>query len=186
MKAMLDHLGTVNPDGSITLHDENIKFREAMKGHYQRIRPTPKQKMFLAKNGFQWVNSSFISGIGVFDNDLRIRFHNGSLYEYYGYGYIYDGMMRSLSKGQFFNKNIRPTKRYAKIGKLDFPQGTPSNPLENMTDEEIFKKIEVEYIENIVKMLAGSKLKYETVVKEGIKYHHYLIDGVNIYRPISQ
>ena len=69
-------LGTVRADGSILLNDENIKFRDAMTGRFQRVRQTTKQRMFLTENGFTPTNSSFIRGVGVNDKDLYIRFIN--------------------------------------------------------------------------------------------------------------
>lgn len=181
----LNHLGTINPDGSITLHDKNIKYREAMSGEYRRIRQTGEQQVYLASLGYQSTPSSFISAIGVFNDNLRIRFHNSSVYEYYGFADRFDSMMRSISKGQYFNKHIRPTKRYAKISNIEFPSGTPTNPMADMSDKELFQRLEIDYIEKITKMLGNKKLDYDLVENNGIKYHKFIIGGMEIFRPIS-
>ena len=179
-------IGVVMADGSILLHDENIKYREEMTAHYQRIAQSPDQKDQLDKWGYQAVNSSFISGVGVFGDNLRIRFHNASVYEYYGFADRFDKMLMANSKGQFFNYYIRPTKRYKYIGKLEFPSGVPNVPQAKLSDEQMFQVLEFKYLNDLVKQLNGQEIKYEEVQINGIPYHKYVIDKIQILRPISQ
>ena len=65
---------------------------------YKRFRPSAQEKIQLANNGLQWVLSSNVSAIGINDQDLIIRFHNGSIYKYPGRYYLYEEMLESNSK----------------------------------------------------------------------------------------
>lgn len=143
--AKITSIGEVRADGSILLYDENIKFREDMTTK-RRIMPSAIQKQKLAEYGLQWVTSSFISAIGQTETDLFIRFWNGSYYVYYGFASHFDKIMKSASKGRYFIKNIRPTKRYDKVGNIPLPQDL------KMDDTEIFKALEQEYNQVVLEM----------------------------------
>ena len=60
------------------LQDKNRKYRRYGYGSGEKIK--------LANYGLQWVLSSNVSAIGVAGDDLIVRFHNGSLYQYDGKG----------------------------------------------------------------------------------------------------
>ena len=47
---------------------------------YKRFRHSPSEKVKLAENGLQWVNSSNVSAVGKYDDDLIIRFHKSTCY----------------------------------------------------------------------------------------------------------
>lgn len=136
-------IGEVREDGSILLYDENIKGR---KGLPRRIRPSAVQKQKLAENGLQWVLSSFISAIGEDGSDLIMRFWNGSLYRYYGFGKHFEPMVGAPSKGRYFWKHIRGTKRYERVGELPL-----ANDLK-MEDTELFKAMADEYNKVVMEM----------------------------------
>lgn len=138
-------IGEIRPDGSILLYDENIKFRADMTTP-RRIQPSAVQKQQLAEWGLQWVRSSFISAVGYLDNDLYIRFWNGSYYVYYGFADHYDKILQAISKGRYFIQNIRPTKSYDKLGDLPLPQDL------KIDDTSLFKAIEQEYNAVILEM----------------------------------
>ena len=178
-------LGVILPDGSIELTNTNVKYREVMSGDYRRIRQTPRQIMYLERNNLQWVNSSFISAIGVKDNNLVIRFHNSSQYIYYGYANHYDRMLAANSKGQYFNRNIRKTKRYEKIESLPFPESelTP-RPIEKLTDEMLFKALDFDYIKKISPELVGETIFIDNIIRDGINFQHILIGDLDIFRPV--
>ena len=173
-------LGTVQPDGSILLSNNNINFREQMSGNYERVRQTPEQNFQLDKWGYTQVQSSFISGIGQFGDDLRIRFHNGSVYEYYNMASKFDAIMRANSKGQYFNRHIRPTKNYAKIDNLDFERGNTKN----LSDTQVFDMLETQTMANMLKMLGGLNMVVKTVKIEGIEHYKLTIGDLIMYRPI--
>lgn len=178
-------LGVILPDGSIELTNTDVKYRQAMSGDYRRIRQTPRQIMYLERNNLQWVNSSFISAIGVRDNDLVIRFHNASQYIYYGYANHYDRMLAANSKGQYFNRNIRKTKRYEKIDNLPFPESelTP-RPIEKLTDEMLFRALDFDYIKKISPELVGETIFIDNIIRDGINFQHILIGDLDIFRPV--
>lgn len=178
-------LGTVLENGSILLHDENINYRDAMSGKYQRIRQNVRQRDYLGSIGFQAVDSSFISGIMQSDDDLVIRFHNNSVYEYYGFAKHFDNMMKASSKGQYFNRMIRPTRYYKKIDDITFPANLKPSVLE-ITDDELFKALDIDYIKKLAFDLVGAELYAQEVFKNGIKYMEYRIDNMYIYRPLIQ
>ena len=99
---------------------------------YKRIRPSPAEKMKLRNAGLQWTLSSNISAVGVVDNDLIIRFHNGSLYKYPNNAEHFAPMLNSNSKGKYFWRKLRrPGASYIKIGSLPLPEDTTE------TDEEV-------------------------------------------------
>lgn len=143
--ARITSIGELRPDGSILLKNENVNYRQALSTP-ATIQPSAVQKQKLAEWGLQWVRSSFISAIGKQDRDLFIRFHNGSYYVYYGFSSHYDKILKAISKGRYFIKNIRPTKSYDKVGSLPFPQDL------KIEDTELFQYIEDEFNE-IVKMM---------------------------------
>jgi len=143
--ARVTSIGELRDDGSILLYDDNVKFRQDFTTP-RRIRPSTQQKLKMDEWGLQWVTSSFISGIGRQDNDLYIRFWNGSYYVYYGFGSHYERMLKSNSKGRYFWRNIRKTKRYDKIGTLPFPDDSQAS------DEELFQALANQQ-NQIVKMM---------------------------------
>jgi hypothetical protein len=136
-------IGEVREDGSILLYDENIKGRKDLP---RRIRPSAVQKQVLAENGLQWVLSSFISAIGEDENDLIIRFWNGSLYRYFGFKHQYEPMLGAPSKGKYFWKHIRSTKRYERMGSLPLTKDLAMN------DTELFQKMADTYNQVVMEM----------------------------------
>ena len=175
----LTALGTLRPDGSILLDNTNIAYREAMTGDYKRIRQTVEQNTELGRLGYVTVNSSFISAIGVFGDNLRIRFHNGSVYEYYGFANRFDAMMRALSKGQYFNREIRPTKNFAKLGNIDFSGGN----VMALEDNEVFTQIETQDFARMIMLLQGSKILVTDLIINGVEHQKFDINGFIFYRP---
>jgi hypothetical protein len=67
---------------------------------YKRLRPSSAEKIQLANEGLQWVLSSNVSAVGSVDEDLIIRFHNGSLYKYPNRGHLLGDILRTRSKGK--------------------------------------------------------------------------------------
>lgn len=68
----------------------------------------------------QPVESSNLAAVGYNSNNqtLRIRFNDGSLYEYSGVpNSIYNGLLSAPSKGRYFDQNIKKAGYpYTKIG----------------------------------------------------------------------
>lgn len=183
----LSHLGTIQDDGSILLFDRNIKYREAMTGYYRRIRQSPEQRSFLGKNGYTSVLSSFISAVRVEGRDLFIRFHNNSVYQYFGFGDMRRSFLMANSKGQFFNRNVRPTEMYVKVEDLPFPQEYELDlPQVKLTDGEMFEKMEVDYLTKLLKNAGSSKLKTSKKVIRGVEFVQFDIKGITFYRPASR
>lgn len=183
----LAHLGEVQEDGSILLYDKNIKYREAMTGYYRRVRQSPAQKSFLGEQGFTAVTSSFISAVMIDDIDLIIRFHNGSVYRYFGFADEMDGMLFANSKGQYFNKNIRPTQAYERTGELMFPQKIELDiPQTRATDGELFEQLEVDYLQKLLRETKSGKLKMEKRTVNGIELWKFDVNGITFYRPVSR
>ena len=92
-------------------------------------------------------------------------------------------MLMANSKGQFFNYYIRPTKRYKFLGKSS--QWSSKRPTSEISDEQMFQALEFKYLNDLVKQLNGQEIKYEEVQINGIPYHKYVIDKIQILRPIS-
>lgn len=176
-------IGTIQQDGTLLLHDKNIKYRDAMTGHYQRIRNTTKQRVWLSENGFTPITSSFISGAGVKDDDLYIRFHNASVYVYYGLAKYYDNLLLSNSKGQYFHRAIRPTLRYKKLSNMPFPNTVEPSPLEFMEDEQLFDVIDFDYIKRLTSQMTGATLYAKDILIDGIEFTQYTVNELVILRP---
>jgi len=113
----------------VLLVDKNREFK--------RYRPSPVEKIKLANNGLQWVLSSNVSAVGTIGDDLVIRFHNGSLYQYLKQAKLFDKMLASNSKGHYVWEKLRkPGIPFNKIGAL---------PLDNdvdVTDDELLKLVD--------------------------------------------
>jgi len=62
------------------------------------------------------VSSSNISAIGYEGSTLRVRFNNGSLYDYYNVpASVYDGLMSAPSKGSYLASRVKGVYRYSQI-----------------------------------------------------------------------
>lgn len=126
---------------------------------YKRYRPSPYEKLTLANNGLQWVLSSNVSAVGVIENDLIVRFHNGSMYRYLGKAELYDSMLNSNSKGHFVWERLRkPKVPYEKIGSLPLPND------KKLTDEQVMGLIETQGLATEARLIAmGLFIPQETL-----------------------
>lgn len=169
-------IGEVREDGSILLYDENIKGR---KGLPRRIRPSAAQKQVLAEKGLQWVLSSFISAIGDDEGDLVIRFHNGSLYRYYGFAPHMDKMLGATSKGKYFWRHIRDTKNYVREGELKFKTDLA------MEDTELFESMQAEMNKVIMEMAKKGTTEVIFDKESGREFLKISYNGENIFLLIT-
>lgn len=116
---------------------------------YRRWNYTPSEKIQLANAGLQWVRSSNVSAVGIQDNDLIIRFHNGSMYRYDNQADKYKSIMASNSKGHWVWVNLRRKRvSYQKIGLLQFKGD------QQVTDEEVFALVNQEGLDVETKLKA--------------------------------
>ncbi len=117
---------------------------------YRRWRHSPKEEWYLAKNGFQSVSSSNVSAVGVNRDDLMIRFHNGSVYRYFGLAEKFDDILKALSKGKWVWRHLRRKKvDYMKDGSLPLPDDI------NEPDSEMFEKIDKQQRERQAAFVGG-------------------------------
>lgn len=108
---------------------------------YKRYRPSSEEKIILADKGMQWVLSSNVSAIGVKDDDLIIRFQNGSLYSYSKQAKKLPNILQSNSKGKWVWAHLRRKNvPYRRIGSMPFETDTL------MSDSDMFEKIDREGI----------------------------------------
>ncbi len=148
---------------------------------YQRYSHSPSEKLYLANNFLQHVQSSNVSAFGTADEDLVIRFHNGSLYQYPGMADRYRDAVSSLSKGRWVWKHIRRAKvPYKKIGVLPLPDDI------GITDEELFKEIDDRYIKDITRNLADVAIAQKLVFDENLarSFEMVTIGDIVFYRPL--
>lgn len=180
----LSHLGELQPDGSIRLYDENIKYRK-----YRRYRHTPQQKVYLNNLGFVSVQSSNVSALRVSGNDLYIRFLNSSLYRYPGSADIFDKIMNSLSKGSAVWKYLRrPNKPYERVGSIKYPkelQSVVDEQLSTLTDQEIFNKIDTEQILNMTRNVKDARLENKVISVNGVQVVPLIIGKKTMYIPLA-
>jgi len=128
----------VRNDGSIYHQNIGVNYRKKLTTQYT-ITPSPEQKIQLANAGLQWVTSSNVSGVGIQDDDLIIRFQNGSLYAYSGQSDKFDNVMKAQSKGHWVWVNLRRKPiQFKKIGSLKFKDD------KDVTDEDIFSLVDKE------------------------------------------
>lgn len=172
-------IGEVRPDGSILLYDDNIKFRKDLTTP-RRTRQSQAQKLQQAREGLQWVNSSFIAGVGAFGDDLVISFLNGSKYQYYGFAGHYEKMLQANSKGRYFWRNIRKTRLYDRIGTVPLYDGL------DVTDEELFKQMAQDFNKVIIEMIkAGTtKIIFDEVTRQS--FINISFKGEEIFLKIDQ
>lgn len=144
---------------------------------YPRIRPSANEKYQLAKSGFQWTLSSFISAVGVEGNNLLIRFKNGTVYTYPGKANLFDKMIKSPSKGRYFHRNLI---------KSSFIKGT-TMPLDtdiDIPDEELIqdlkKDVQAKMTEHVklpvkkeVVQIGDSLL--DKIIVGGIIYYNFIL-----------
>lgn len=173
----LFEIGEILPNGTFRLYDG---LRE-----YKRIRQTTAQKNFLANNGLQFVNSSALSSVGVQDNDLVIRFHNGSMYLYDNGAVKFDDLLNSNSKGRYFNRQIKGKYPFKRLGKLSFPQSlqtVETVEMELLSDDEIFNTLETREFKQLISNLENPQINFNVAVdKSGNELLQILINGVAIY-----
>ncbi len=118
-------LSSASTQGSRTLNE---------KRDYQRILPDFKARKELRERGFTWVLSSNVSAVRRQDNNLYIRFHNGSLYEYPNLGNRYEEILDAESKGRWvWNELRRKNVSYRKLGSM------PMEDDLDVDDEEVMK-----------------------------------------------
>lgn len=147
---------------------------------YQRYRHDPNEKMFLANNGLQHVLSSNVSAFGVDGDDLIVRFHNGSLYQYTGVGDLYSSALTSNSKGKWVWRNLRRKPvMYRKIGVLPLPDDL------GLTDEEIFKQFDDRYVRDLTRAISGVPLTREFVLRMGQTFEKIQVGNITVYKPAT-
>ncbi len=170
-------IGEILPNGTYRLFDGARDYR--------RIRQTAAQKNFLAHNGLQFVNSSAISAVGVNEDDLIIRFHNGSMYSYKGAGGLFDKQVGANSRGRYFNRNVKGKYPFTKLTSLPFPQNLQTietAEMELLSDEQIFKTIETQDFKQLISNLENPKIKFNIAFdNSGNELLQILINGVAIY-----
>jgi hypothetical protein len=145
---------------------------------YRRFRHSAVENLYLNQNGFISVESSNVSAVAKNDEDLIIRFHNGSIYRYYGQGNRYDDIFKSNSKGKWVWRNLRrKAVRYAKIGTLPLPDDL------GITDEDIFNELEERYVKDLNKVLQRDVGIKVIQSKLGV-LREITIGGIVIYQPM--
>lgn len=170
-------IGEILPNGTYRLFDGARDYR--------RIRQTTAQKNFLANNGLQFVNSSALSAVGVNEDDLIIRFHNGSMYSYKNAGRLFDKQVGANSRGRYFNRNVKGKYPFVKLTSLPFPQNIQTietAEMELLSDEQIFKTIETQDFKQLISNLENPKIKFNVAFdNSGNELLQILINGVAIY-----
>ena len=99
---------------------------------YKRILPSRQSRSEMRKRGYTWVLSSNVSGVASRGEDLYIRFHNGSVYQYPNQGDKMHQLLDASSKGRWVWDNLRrPNVSYRRVGELPLDEDI------DYTDEEI-------------------------------------------------
>jgi hypothetical protein len=147
---------------------------------YQRYRHDIKEKAFLGLNGLQHVLSSNVSSVGVKDDKLIIRFHNGSMYEYPGRADDYEKLLNSNSKGKWVWRNLRRKKTaYKKIGVLPLPDDL------GVTDDDIFQEIDNRYVKDLTRHVDVPIFQSFEFIN-GMSMQKILIGSIATYVPVTK
>lgn len=178
MKIDINAIGTLQADGSILLHDKNIKFREDMTTP-QRYRLSGQQKLYMGNRGYVTTLSSFIVGVKQSGNDLVIAFKTGSQYIYYGASDMFDSMLKANSKGRYFWLNIRDKIRYARLSE------TLDLSLTDITDDEMFAEMQMAEIHELNAVMQED-IKAKLVMLDGIEYVEFNVGGVVFYNQVGK
>lgn len=170
-------IGEILPNGTYRLFDGAREYR--------RIRQTAPQKNFLANRGLQFVNSSAISAVGVNEDNLIIRFHNGSMYSYKGASGLFDKQVGANSRGRYFNRNVRGKYPFVKLTSLPFPQNIQTIDtleMELLSDEKLFKTFETQEFTDLIRNLENPKISFGVALDSaGNELLQISINGLLIY-----
>lgn len=178
MKIDINAIGQLQPDGSIHLYDENIKFREDMTTP-RRYKLSGEQVRALGNLGYTSIVSSFIIGAMPKGNDLIIAFRTGSQYIYYGVADLFDSLMRANSKGRYFWRHIRDKIRYDRLSQV-IDLG-----LVDETDGEMFASMQMQEI-NELNAIMQEEVKAKLVIIDGIEYVEFNVGGVIFYNQVAK
>lgn len=119
---------------------------------YRRWDHSAAERFTLAKHGFQAVQSSNVSAVGTSGDDLMIRFHNGSIYRYFGMGDELMSILSSNSKGKWVWRYLRRAGvPYQFVGMLALPDDL------DVTDQELFAMEDERYFEDMTEHVGGIK-----------------------------
>ena len=142
---------------------------------YRRYDHTGIERFQLAKAGFQAVQSSNVSAVGVSGDDLMIRFHNGSVYRYFGMADSLMSILSSNSKGKWVWRFLRRAGvPYELVGVLELPDDL------TVTDQELFELDDDRYFEETFTYVGGSKRR--TVQTEYGTMEYMEVLGREIFR----
>jgi hypothetical protein len=147
---------------------------------YQRYRHSPRERNFLGLQGLQPVLSSNVSAVGVKDTSLLIRFHNGSVYEYFNKADQYDNLLKSNSKGKWVWRFLR--RRFApfqKLGVIPLPDDI------GVTDEDIFQEIDNRYLADLTRHVDVPVFQSFEFIK-GINMQKIMVGNIVAYKPITK
>lgn len=163
------------------LQDKNRK--------YKRFNHTPAEKQYLDNRGLRAVQSSNVSAVGRVNDDLIIRFHNGSVYRYPDNGHLLDDMLASSSKGKFVWDRLRGRRKGRHMVPYDKPGGLGKIPLPDdidVTDEEIFAELDRRYVSDMTEHLTAAVTQAVVFsAKLGMMMNKIDIGGVVIYQPLT-
>jgi len=147
---------------------------------YKRYRHDIREKAFLKLNGLQNVLSSNVSAVGTRNNNLVIRFHNGSVYEYDNRANQLDSILASNSKGRWVWRFLRRTRvPYKKTGIIPLPDDL------DVKDEEIFQEIDNQYLSDITKYVDVQIFQSFEFIK-GINMQKIEIGDIKVYKAINK
>ena len=144
---------------------------------YRRLSHTTTERLYLKQQGFQHVQSSNVSAVARRDDDLIIRFHNGSLYRYSGQGERVDDILKSNSKGKWVWRHLRRKRvAYEKIGTLPLPDDI------GITDDDLFKELDDRYIKDLIGALGITPSIVGVIGNNGI-YNKVDLGAFTFYVP---
>lgn len=141
---------------------------------YPKVKPSRQDRKYLAKNDLKAVTSSFISAIGRKDDNLIIRFRNGSIYTYYNASNLYDKFLKARSKGKYFWKFIRrPELPFSRGGTLPLPSDL------KVSDADLLNQVQEDMLAELFKDLVKQNVT-KTITTDpatGKRVATYIVGG---------
>jgi len=112
---------------------------------FKRIKTPVSDQLKLKDAGYTPFFSSNVSAGQRDEDDLYIRFHNGSIYKYPNQGKNFNSLLTSSSKGKWVWNNLRRKNvSFSKVGSLPLAGDI------DLTDEELFTELKEKKIKPII------------------------------------
>ena len=143
--------------------------------NFVRIKTSISDQKILKDKGFTPVFSSNVSAIQRDDDDLFIRFHNGSIYKYPNQGKNFGDLLLSSSKGKWVWANLRRKNvSFSKVGSMPLA-GDIDLTDDQLFDELVKRKIPIPRIAPLLSTLVSSEALLTTMISSQVIFKQGIV-----------